>query len=53
MLLNLILMDFETFTIWIYKDHVIHLNYGGKTCYIPTSLIQFEEIGFDDNIPYV
>ena len=46
-------MDFETFKTWIYKDHVIHLNYGGKTCDIATSLIQLDEIGFDENSPYV
>ena len=46
-------MDFETFKKWIYKDHTIHLNYGGKTCDIATSLIQLDEIGFDENSPYV
>jgi hypothetical protein len=28
-------------------------NYGGKTCDIATSLIQLDEIGFDENSPYV
>ena len=46
-------IDFETFKKWIYKDHVIRLNYGGKSCEIATSLTKLDDIGFDEKSPYI
>lgn len=50
-------MDYETFSIWIMRDHNLYLSYADKGIVIATNLMCLDEVGFNienntDNYSY-